>query len=117
MQHKYFFFSRQNLRTWKAMSTIAMTAVCMSIAFGVGIQTAGELRETVLGPTTKADDTRIAGDINNDNFVDTLDVELILETAKGYREPTSDELAGDPNGDLHLTIDDALAVLRSISTR
>jgi hypothetical protein len=37
--------------------------------------------------------------------------------AQGFREPTDAQLDGDPSGNRTLTVDDAILLLNSISTR
>ncbi len=92
---------------------MSIIGVFMCLSFAIGIQTASD---SVVGQT-QALGTRMAGDINGDNLVDVLDARMILEIVNGNRVMTASELAGDPNQDSQLTIDDAIELLRRIDTR
>ena len=107
MEHKYFssYFSVKSL---KAMGLLAGFT---SLAFLLGIGTAGEVRPI---SASLADDARLEGDIDGDNDVDVTDARIILEIVRGYRSPTRNELLADPNQDFRITIDDALAILKRI---
>ncbi len=101
--HKYSFFSRKSLRT------ICIVAASTSFAFVLGIETAGDVQPVV--GATHAGDSVVAGDFNGNGVLDINDVKIALELAKGYRYPTPAELAVDPNGDFHITIDDAMTMI------
>jgi len=84
----------------------------MSVAFLIGIQTAGDVSPVVL--PTRADSNVLAGDLNGNGVLDTDDVKLALEIANGYRTPTPSELAADPNHDFVITTDDAMTILEHL---
>lgn len=103
MKHTYSLFRRKSLRT------VLTVAGSMSVAFVIGIQTAGEF-QPVVSPTM-ADANVLAGDLNGNGQIDQEDVRIALEIAGGYRSPTPSELAADPNRDFRITADDAMTIL------
>ena len=106
MQHRYSVFRRKSLKT------IVIVSGSMTVAFIIGIKTAGDV-SPVVSPTM-ADANVLAGDMNNNGQLDTEDVRIALEIANGYRTPTPSELAADPNRDYTITSDDAMAILDTI---
>lgn len=94
------------------MFTLGFLAVASS--FFIGVKTAGDV-ETIA--PSEAGGVRITGDINNDAVIDERDVIAILEIARGYEEASPDQLLADPNGDGHLTVDDAIRLLYDIASR
>lgn len=94
------------------MFTLGFLAVTSS--FFIGVKTAGDV-ETIA--PSEAGGVRITGDINSDSVVDERDVIVILEIARGYEEATPDQLLADPNGDGHLTVDDAIRLLHDLASR
>ena len=98
----------------RTILTLAPLALFVAVAsFGAGMQTAGDLRTIEWSSATDAP----RGDVNGDGTVDETDVIAILEIAQGYRTATPKELHADPNGDGKLAVDDAIRVLRTLSTR
>jgi hypothetical protein len=106
MKHTYSVFRQKSLKT------ILIVTGSMSIAFIIGIQTAGDVSPVVL--PTQADSSILAGDLNGNGKVDLDDVHRALEIANGYRTPTPAELAADPNHDFLITTDDAIAIVEQI---
>ncbi len=100
----------------KRLSGSALTIGILGIltSFGLGIGTADNLRTI---DYSAADDASLSGDVTTDGIVNERDVIAILEVAQGYRPATPAELQADPNGNGALTVDDALRILRSLSTR
>jgi hypothetical protein len=103
---KYRFLAHKSLRT------IGIVVGSMAAAFVVGIQTAGDVQPV---PATRASDTVLLGDLNGDGMVGPEDVRIAIEISEGYRTPTPDELAADPNRDFHITIEDAKSILDLLS--
>ena len=84
----------------------------MSVAFALGIETAGDVQPVIL--PTRADASVLAGDLNGNGKLDLDDVHTALEIADGYRTPTPSELAADPNRDYQITTGDAMAILEQL---
>ena len=91
----------------------------MLSSFLIGVKSASDVDPFERSSAQQAAIIRVprAGDVNVDGIVDDLDVIEILEVAKGYKAPTTNMLAADPNHDGVLTVDDALQVLHSITLR
>lgn len=96
----------------KNLKLLAVGAACLTSSFALGIQTAGDVAPVSL---IEAGGPSIAGDMDGSGVVDLQDVILILEVARGYTDPTVDQLAADPNHDGELTVDDALRLLATLS--
>ncbi len=103
MKHKYSLFSRKSLRV------ISIIAGSMTFAFFAGVHSAGDIQPLV--EPTQATSERLPGDMNDDAVVTAADLRIVLEAVNGYRAPTASEIAGDPNHDMRLTTDDALAIV------
>ncbi len=103
MKKSYSFFGRRSLRT------IAIVVGSMSLAFAVGIQTAGDVKPVV--SPIHAGGAALDGDLNGNGMLDIGDARAAMEIANGYRSPTPDELASDPNHDLQINGDDVLSIL------
>lgn len=101
-------------RILKASHLLPLAILAAVVSFQVGTRTAGNV-QTV--GTTSATDGSTVGDVNQDGTVDEADVIVILEVAQGYRPATPHELTADPNGNGILTVDDAIRVLRSLTSR
>lgn len=95
-------------------SVLTLGTLAVLTSFGLGIGTAGNLRTI---DYSAADDASSRGDVTADGVVDERDVIVILEVSQGYRPATPAELQADPNGNGALTVDDALRVLRTFSSR
>lgn len=80
-------------------------------SFTVGVKTAGDVQ--TIG-ASRAEDFVLLGDMNGNQKIDTQDVIIMLEIARGYRVATPSDLRMDPNGDGIITIDDALRVLKQL---
>lgn len=93
---------------------LALGAVAVISSFTVGLRTSADVQ--TIAPM-QASDIRMTGDVTGDGILDTYDAIAILEVARGYRDPTADELLGDPNADGQLTIDDAIRILHDLSIR
>jgi hypothetical protein len=98
--------SRQNLHV------LTLGALAVVGSFSLGIQSAGEVQPISL---IEAGSTQIAGDIDGSGEISVQDAIAILEIAKGYEEPTPEQLLADPNGDGLLTVDDAIRILKNLS--
>ncbi len=106
--------SRTNTHTLRKLVTLLPIGLLAVVAsFGVGMQTAGELR--TIQWSSAMDGVR--GDVNGDDLVDERDVIAILEISQGYRTATPDELNADPNANGVLAVDDAIRVLRTMLSR
>lgn len=97
----------QNKRTYR-LTILASAALCTTLAFTLGVQTAGDVRTF---EHTTATGQFPTGDIDQNGFVGLGDVRMILEMEKGYLEPTPEQLRLDPNQDGELNLDDALRLL------
>lgn len=106
MKHSYSFFGK------KSGKTIAIVASSMTVAFILGIETAGDVKPVVT--ETRAGNAVLRGDMNGDGTLDLSDVRIALELAEGKRSPTPDELAADPNQDFVITKDDVTAIADAI---
>lgn len=96
------------------MSHIGLALGCVTVAFVLGIKSAGEYESIGM---TNAEGSAIAGDFNADSRVSIEDAITALEIAQGYATPTIDQLKADMNGDFVITVDDALAILRSLNAQ
>lgn len=103
MKHRYSFFGR------KSGKTIAIVAGSMTVAFILGIQTAGDIHPVV--HETRAGSDVLHGDMNGNGRLEEDDVRIALDLANGVRSPTPDELAADPNQDFVITSDDVTMIL------
>lgn len=101
-------FSRRNSHVF------ALGVACIASSFAIGIQTAGDVQPVTL---IEAGSVEQAGDIDGNGSVDIRDVISILEVIQGYESVTPDQLKADPNRDGQLTVDDALRILASLSSR
>lgn len=106
MPHPYSFFRRKSLRT------IGIVGASMAVAFILGIQTAGDIQPVV--KPTEAGNAVVDGDLNGNGVLDIGDARAAIEIALGYRTVTPEELAADPNHDLTVTIEDALAIIDAL---
>lgn len=106
MYIKYPHFVRRNV------SMLTLGAACILGSFFVGIQTAGDVRPVTL---IEAGGLTLAGDIDGNGIVDVSDALRILEVTQGYEAVTVDMLTADPNRDGALTVDDAIAILTTLS--
>lgn len=106
MKHPYAIFRRKSLRS------ILIVGGSMSLAFLIGIQTAGDV-QPIIAPTS-ADTSALLGDLNQNGSIDLDDVHIALELANGYRTPTPAELASDPNRDFQFTMEDAMQILEQL---
>ena len=71
MQHPYSLFRRKSLKT------IAIVVSSMTVAFLLGIKTAGDV-QPVINPT-RADSTVVDGDLNGNGVLDMEDADLALK--------------------------------------
>ncbi len=106
MKHPYSLFRRKSLRS------VLVVAGSMSVAFALGIETAGDVQPVIL--PTRADANVLSGDFNANGQLDLDDVHTALEIADGYRTPTPQELAADPNRDYQITTEDAMSILEQL---
>ncbi len=106
MKHSYSFFGKKSLRT------IAIVGSSMTVAFILGVRTAGDVQPVV--GETRAGGAVILGDLNGNGIVDIDDAKKALELVKGLRTPLPQELAADPDQNFTITIDDVLSILNSI---
>lgn len=107
---------RNRQKGYTASSLISMgvlAVLCVTGSFAVGVQTAGDVQ--TIAPT-EAHEEGLPGDMNSDRVVNAEDIAIILEIAKGYRDPLPAMLRNDPNGDGRLDLDDALRLLHDIHT-
>lgn len=97
-----------------SLPVFALAAIAVISSFSLGIKSSADVQ--TIAPI-EASGSRISGDINADGAVDTQDVILILEVARGYKDASPAELLSDPNADGQLTIDDAIRILHDLSVR
>ncbi len=105
MKHRYSLFGKKSLKT------IAIVLSSTTVAFLVGIQTAGDFHSVT---TIQADGTDVMGDFNGNGLVDIQDARIALELASGFRSPTPQELSADPNRDFSITTADVLSILHRL---
>lgn len=103
--------THMHLRTHAPILAIGLLAVVAS--FSLGVSLTGNVHTI---DETSATDTTIEGDVTDDGVIDLQDVIAILEVSQGYRTPTTTELLRDPSGNGTLTVDDALRLLRDLSS-
>lgn len=96
----------------KSLKSIAIVVSSVMVAFALGIQTAGDIRPVV--STTLADNPEREGDFNGNGHLDVNDARLGLEIVAGYRTPTPEELAVDPDQDFHITYEDIMTILEKL---
>ncbi len=106
MKHSFAFFRRKSLRT------ILIVASSMSLAFVLGIETAGDMQPVI--NETSAVNMVLDGDLNGSGILDVNDARIALELAQNYRTPTPHELAADPNQDFNFTVEDAISILEKL---
>ena len=105
----------------KTLHTIALGILCSIGAFGIGIETAGDVHpfaksQAAIQEMVHNDGTPIHGDTNGNGILDANDVTIILESAQGLETPDSDQIRrGDTDGDFTLTVKDAHWVLHRLS--
>ncbi len=105
MKNTYSVFGR---KSWKTISIIVGS---MTVAFILGIQTAGDVRP-VIGAISA--DGAMEGDFNSNGHLDLEDAEIALELASNYRTPTPEELEADPNRDYVITNEDVFTILERL---
>ena len=96
------------------LKVLLIGAATIATSFAVGIQTAGDIHPISL---IEAGSSTLAGDVDGNGQIDLQDAIAVLEVVQGYREPTAEELRGDPNSDGVLTVDDALRILHEVTLR
>lgn len=106
--------SMVRLMTHRKVQILSLGLVSVIGCFALGIQTAGDIKAIA---TLGAEGTELRGDVDGNNRLDIQDVIDILEVARGYKDPTPDQLKADPNHDGSLTIDDALSILHTLRSR
>lgn len=84
----------------------------MTVAFILGIGTAGEVHPVVT--ETIAGGAVLLGDLSADGKIDMDDVAIAIALSKGERTPTAKELAADPNQDFVITLEDVQSILENI---
>lgn len=105
---------KTNIPTQKARSILTFSVIalgCVATSFAIGTQTAGEIQPFTL---IEAGGNTLQGDLNNDGNTDLQDIELALEMVAGYKPVTPEAYEADPNHDGRITIDDAIALIRSL---
>ncbi|OIO53297.1 hypothetical protein AUJ46_05490 [Candidatus Peregrinibacteria bacterium CG1_02_54_53] len=102
---------RISYRSRQFLRVLFFSGICVTAAFLIGIQSAGEVQPIAL---IEAGSVSQRGDLTGDGSTDVQDVITILEVVQGYRQATPDQLLADPNQDGTLTIDDALRILRTL---
>jgi hypothetical protein len=103
--HTYFStFTARNLRR------CGVVVGCMAVAFGIGIQTAGDVHP-IVEPTRAG--IRLSGDMDGNGTVDASDARVALDIARGYRAATASELEADTNEDFRITVEDVAAILEA----
>ncbi len=95
----------QRIRKYAGISTLGAASIASS--FFLGIQSVGEVQPFTLIEAG----TVLAGDMNEDGFVNVEDAIIILEVSEGYQDATPEQLLADPNDDGVLTVSDALHIL------
>lgn len=111
-KHRHPSRAERKQRIASTVSIMILGLLTVTGSFAVGIQTAGDVTTV---PGLEASSPLVAGDLNGNGRIDTLDALIILEVVQGYREPSAQELRADPNGDGELTIEDATSVLEDVS--
>lgn len=90
---------------------VASGIAVLALAFSLGIKTSHDIKPIHL---TNADSVSVPGDLDGNGVVTKDDAVRALEIALGYEQATDRDRAADPNGDLQITVEDALTILKSI---
>ena len=106
----------------KYLQFLGFGCACVLGSFLIGIETAGDVHPFARSQAVSIDMAPQQlgikpGDVDGDDVLSVADVIAILEIDQGYRDATPDELKRDTDGDLRLTVKDALRVLRTIALR
>ena len=105
-KHPYRFYGRKTLRT------LSIVLGSMTVAFVVGIESAGDIKPVI--SSTNAVDAVTLGDFDGNGTLDTADVLIALDIVSGKRNPTASELLMDPSQDFHITLEDVQSMLLKI---
>lgn len=98
----------------KMLSSIALGALCIVGSFAIGMGSSSNVQTVTTSEA--AEETFVAGDVSGNGTLDVQDAITILEIATERRSPTATERKrADVNGDLLVTEEDALRVLRSLA--
>lgn len=115
------FLQRKTHLSAPFLGTVAVGVLSIFASFGLGVRSAGELRTLERSEAAKEAASiieNLKGDTDGNGILTMQDVIIDLEIAQGLRAPTRDEaLRGDMNGDLKLTVLDALAIAHAIADR
>ena len=106
----------------KNFQFLMLGCACIVGSFLLGAETAGEVQpfthsEAVGMEASLLPHAAKPGDMDGDGVLGVSDVIAILEIDQGYREATPEELKSDTDGDLRLTVKDALRVLHMMALR
>lgn len=104
--------SKYQLLAPKSLKTIGIVVGSMTLAFVLGIESAGDVRTV---QSTEANDQSLVGDFSGNGILDAEDARIALDIAQGLRSPTPDELSRDPNRDFAITFEDVEMILKAIS--
>lgn len=118
-----FMRKKHPLLTARTLQSIGLGLLFSIGAFSIGIETAGDVHpfgksEAAIQDFVRGDGAPIHGDVNGNGILDVEDVIIILENAEELEAATQEEIRrGDTDGDLRLTVTDALRILHRLSLR
>lgn len=98
------------------MSLLGFATMCVLGSFLIGVRTAGDVQPFARSEAQQANilGSIVSGDMDGNGTVNVQDVLLLLQIIKGDVAETKQAHLADPNGDGHLTIEDAIVLLRSL---
>ncbi len=104
----------------RPVQAAAFGALCMVAAFGIGLQTAGDVRtyDTSEAAVQETVEHAAPGDVDADGELEISDAMAVLAFADGLSDPMPDELRrADFDGDGQVTTKDVMRVLHALSLR
>lgn len=104
----------------KTLRTIGLGIFCAIGAFGMGIETAGDLHPFAHSEAALQelmfDGTPLRGDVNGNGRLDVDDADILYQIATGLIPGSPDAIRrGDTDGDLRITSKDLGYVLHQLS--
>ena len=101
----------------RILRTSALALASSTLAFLIGIQTAGDVQTVKRSEASDAEENAfIRGDADQNGVLDAQDAITVLDISQGWTDgDTETVLSGDMDDDAVLTAIDVLLILRSIS--
>ncbi len=107
----------------RVLQSVAFGAMCMLAAFGIGMQTAGDVHtfdtsEAATQVSPPSDIAILKGDVDGDGKMDATDAMAILSFADALEIPTTEQIRrADLDGDGRVTTKDVMRALHALSLR